>query len=161
MRVAMVNFAAGGHHVVYAKDIAEALRGSGHEAFAVGPLEWISALAAVATPVRVDLPPIANRWRQRNAQFKQFISACFTACTTAGADVIHLMYLDGFIEAVARAGLPTRAAVVGTLHWYPFLGTSMRRPRQWIKSWYTRSGLAWLIVASYPNLNLSFHLVPI
>jgi len=144
MRVAMVNFAAGGHHVVYERDIAETLRRSGHEAFAVGPLEWTSALAAVATPVRVDLPPIARRWRRRNAQFKQFISACFAACATAGVDVIHLMYLDGFIEAVARAGLPQRVAVVGTLHWYPFLGMSMRRPRQWIKSWYTRSGLAWL-----------------
>jgi len=144
MRIAMVNYVAGGHHVVYARDIVRALLHEGHQVVAVGPPEWAHAFSEGASGISIDLPMIAPGWRRRNSQFRDFVAQCFEACVAEAVDIVHLMYLDGFIEAVARVGLPRQMPVVATLHWYPFLGASLRVPRQWLKAWYSLKGLSWL-----------------
>jgi glycosyltransferase involved in cell wall biosynthesis len=142
MRVALIDSVAGGHHAQYAHWIALHLRKSGHEVLAVGPHAWCAALAnvAVALPVSVDAPA-SSRYFDRQAHQAQLFARTLEASSAAGADVAHVLYLDGAIAALLRTRVPAGLRVCATMHWYRFLLAGAWSPRSVVRALHYALGL--------------------
>lgn len=147
MKVALIDFAPAGHHAPYAREIARGLEQAGHNTCAVGAAEWCESLSdcAESVPIEWTYRPSANYF-ERQAQRRDFFRLALRACRGAGVDVAHLLYVDGSFGSLVRTGFPRARdiAVVATLHWYPFLGLSLRQPKQALKGLLTVAGLWWL-----------------
>lgn len=142
MRVALIDSTTGGHHGPYAREIAVYLRQKGHEVLAVGPDEWCTALGdvAIAVPVKVDAPA-SNRYFDRQAHQAQFFKCALEASTLAGADMAHLLKLDGAIDALLRTRIPSGLRLCATMHWYPFLHAASLSPKAIVRALHSIVGL--------------------
>lgn len=142
LRVALIDTVAGGHHGPYGREIAAHLRRTGHEALAVGPEPWCTALEAVATPIVVDIGTTsAQGYFRRQVELSRFFSLAFKAAAAAGAQKAHILCLDGSIDALLHAHVPSGLGVLATMHWYPFLRMLSGSPKSVIRATHSALGL--------------------
>jgi glycosyltransferase involved in cell wall biosynthesis len=146
MKVALIDTDPSGHHAPYARDIVRGIQRAGHFAVAAGPAAWCTALDDLAGSLLVDWQPTAGMGRSRRLRAQRsFFERALRICVDAHVDVAHFLYLDGAIESLLFASIPTGIHVVATLHWYPFLGLTTRDPRQTAKAFLCLAALWGLV----------------
>lgn len=152
MRVALIDPISTGHHVPYARGIAKGLRNAGHEPYAVGSAAWCASLSDLAQVVPLDWAPRGSAsYFERQADSRHFYRLAFFACESNGINIAHLLYVDGALSALVRVGIPIGMKVISTLHWYPFLGLSVRQPKQALKALQVVAA-SWLLDRAGGNL---------
>jgi glycosyltransferase involved in cell wall biosynthesis len=107
-----------GHHAEYAATLVSGLHELGVTCNLVGRPEFVEAVVGQA--------PVADR---RTVEYRHgkglsaenrkvsFLVAASRAANGFGSDIAHLLFLDRFILATARATRCFEMPVVGTLHW--------------------------------------------
>ncbi|MBQ0958340.1 glycosyltransferase [Ideonella sp. 4Y11] len=140
-RIALVDAQAGtGHRRAYAQTLINALRARGDDPVILGSPAWCASFAGELPCIEVAAVQAAAGYRARGRAFQAFLRAVFEAARAHQVDVVHLLYLDGYLQALLAVGIPTEFSTCATLHWYPFLGDTAgwRDPRRWLKAVLTR-----------------------
>jgi len=155
-RIALVDAQAGtGHRHAYTLAVIDALRARGDEPVIIGSPAWCAAFAGSLPCVEVAHVPARTGYLARGQAFQTFLTEVFRAAKAHRVDVVHLLYLDGYLQALLAIGLPQGLAVWATLHWYPFLGSRWwQHPRLWLKGVLTRRWASRLLAQ---GLNLVVH----
>lgn len=143
VRVALVDPMASGHHRSYAAATALAVAEGGGSAHLIGPEALTASLAgAPGIDATTSVPYEPGRGLAAERRKSRFLRSAFAIAAREGVDLVHVLYLDRFVLALAgvrnRASLPT----VASLHW-TYLARSV--PQRWVNvpvRWLERALLA-------------------
>lgn len=128
-RVVLIDPLSTGHHVSYARILAKGLRDNGCEVVAIGNsqlLERLSDLIVEGIPLELQRrsDPITWEWKKFH-----YMYAAVNLAKKIRPDIIHFLYLDRFVWALAMRGI-SGVQYRATLHWGYMLPEFVSRPSQ-------------------------------
>jgi glycosyltransferase involved in cell wall biosynthesis len=141
--IALIDPVSTGHHIEYCRWVAGAILDRGMQCLVVGPDALVDAVQASHPTVAKAAIPFRTRGGRvgREVGKLRFMSRAAAVVRDHGCDVVHLLYLDGFIVALAstqrRFGSATLfatlhsgymlVAISGTLLWQAWERRALRR----------------------------------
>lgn len=137
----------GGHHAGYAAALTTGLQAAGYTVHLAGPTSFLEHVAPLARADTVSAVPYRHG-KGAAAEFRKarFVGGVFETAKARRADIVHFLYLDRFVLALALSrSRSAEIPIVGTLHWSYLSARTPQRLANVPARIVERAALRWLL----------------